>query len=103
LSSVPSSLNSFYQHENANDPNLQAFLSADLGQRHALAAPIYPTTDNQLPARDGIDLSLTRCIIRHLTSQNPDDLQKAFSQANTAVFAYLCDLIHIEWSHIEMN
>jgi len=59
--------------------------------------------DNQLPTRDGIDLSLTRCIIRHLMSQNPDDLQKAFSQANTAIFAYLCDLIHVEWSHIEMN
>jgi len=79
------------------------FLSANLRQCPALATPIHPATDNQLHARDGVDLSLTQCIIRHLMSQNTDDLQKALSQANAAIFAYLCDLIHVEQSHIEMN
>jgi hypothetical protein len=54
-----------------------------------------------LPEKDGVDLQATKRVIRRLTRinfevSNPADLNRIFVQGSSAIFAYVCTLLHLE-------
>lgn len=55
-----------------------------------------------LPEKDGVDLQATKRIIRRLTrtdleNSNSADLDPVFAQGSSAIFAYICTLLHLDY------
>jgi hypothetical protein len=53
-----------------------------------------------LPERDGVDLQATKRVIRRLMRTNLEDaadLDLVFAQGSTAIFAYICNLLHLDY------
>lgn len=57
----------------------------------------------QLPPKDGINPVMALRIARHFTSDDPEDNKKAWKQGTAAIFAYLCDVLEIDRSGINMK
>jgi hypothetical protein len=94
-----------HQRQNITDPGVQVFLRADPENTPGPAPPpgAAPDGAQELPAKDGIDLARTKRVIRHLTSPDLEDRQKAFKQGTTAIYVYLCDLLEIDHSQVDMR
>lgn len=68
------------------------------------------THDQELPEREGIDLNLVKRIIRRLILVSVDSvdtkdaaIQSIFTQGTAAIFAYLCDILHIDRGNMETS
>lgn len=57
----------------------------------------------QLPVAQGINPVVVLRIIRHFISDNLDDNKKAWKQGTVAVYAYLCDVLEIDRSAIDLK
>lgn len=61
-------------------------------------------TSHFLPSQDGVDLSLATRIIRHLKNDTlKSGRAKAFAQGTSLIFSYICDLLNIDRSEINMK
>lgn len=56
-----------------------------------------------LPAQTGINVALAARIIGQLTNDNGSDLEKVRTQGTAGIFAYLCDIINVDRSNIELH
>jgi hypothetical protein len=54
-----------------------------------------------LPEKDGVDLQAAKRTIRHLIRTNLEnadpDLDPLYAQGSSAIFAYLCTLLHLDY------
>lgn len=76
----------------------------DIGMDVDDAAATEPDYPHALPDQDGVDLSLATRIIRHLTSDTAESSRaKAFAQGTSLIFSYICDLLHVDHSKINMK
>jgi hypothetical protein len=64
----------------------------------------------ELPEREGIDLNLVKRIIRRLILVSVDikdaaqpAIHSIFTQGTAAIFAYLCDILHIDRGNMETS